>query len=52
MIMLLIVCYLFVVVDIVAYSKADFTKRVSSELYRLPGGGLIALHKYGKGEDR
>lgn len=44
MIILLIVCYLFVVVDIVAYNKVECTKRVSSELYKLPGGGINAQY--------
>ena len=39
-------------VDVFAYSVVAKDHRTSSNFYKLPGGGLVALYKYGEDKDR
>lgn len=50
---LLVILYIVLLgVDIFAYSTVAKDHRTSSNFYKLPGGGLVALYKYGENKER
>jgi hypothetical protein len=49
------VCWLlwiiFMVADLIAYHNAKYPQRANSWIYKLPGGGFVALYKFGRDRD-
>lgn len=41
----------FMIADVFAYVETKYTERASDWRYKLPGGGFVALYKFGRDRD-